>query len=407
MHLARLTRALAAMGSSAALLGVLAFSTAGVAAAGTGTIYVAPSGSMSKSGASCDTAKYATINGAIGAAWNGARIYVCKGSYHEMVQVTKAVEVEGHSASVNATGFDNGFLITHSWVEVDGFTVWGATGEGILAEGTPKMVTVVPLGSVPTGTSISHVSIHNNIVKNNNTGSPTSGYAECAASGQVPGDCGEGIHFMGVAWSSITNNTVTGNMGGILLTDELGPTHDNLVANNRVYKNAYDCGITMPSHNVGINPVTGQLLPDVGGVFRNTVRGNWIVANGLKGEGAGVLIASPAPVTAAYDNLVEHNYIAGNELAGFTLHTHAPGAYANGNKVLYNWIGNNNVGGDPDAGVFQTTGALVFAMSPLSITIRDNTIVHDHFGIWLGTNVTAASPNDNRFIADGINVFHQ
>ena len=47
---------------------------------------------------------------------------------------------------------------------------------------------------------------------------------ECQAAGEVPGDCGEGIHLMSVADSTVAGNYVTGNSGGILLTDEFGPT---------------------------------------------------------------------------------------------------------------------------------------------------------------------------------------
>src|SRR5438876_2441891 len=37
----------------------------------------------------------------------------------------------------------------------------------------------------------------------------------------ISGDCGEGIHLMGVANSEVSENFVSGNEGGVLLTDEL------------------------------------------------------------------------------------------------------------------------------------------------------------------------------------------
>jgi hypothetical protein len=59
-------------------------------------------------------------------------------------------------------------------------------------------------------------------------------------------------------------------------------------------------------------------------------------------------------------------------------------------------IGRNNVGspaipGDPLDGPpaqdFLTTGILVFSGSvPVHVTIRDNVISNDHYGIWLGVN---------------------
>ncbi len=37
----------------------------------------------------------------------------------------------------------------------------------------------------------------------------------------------------------------------MLLTDDIGPTHNNVVEDNVVTGNAEDCGITVPGHNPG------------------------------------------------------------------------------------------------------------------------------------------------------------
>ena len=123
-------------------------------------------------------------------------------------------------------------------IRFSGFTVTHAQGEGILAAG---------LGGDLSGISISH-----NAVVHNDLGGgvpPASTYFECAAEGQVPGDCGEGVHFVGVAYSQITRNYIADNSGGVLLSDDTGPTHNNLVADNVVTGNSSDCGITVPGHN--------------------------------------------------------------------------------------------------------------------------------------------------------------
>ena len=146
---------------------------------------------------------------------------------------------------------------------------------------------------------------------------PKSTYFLCAAEGAVPGDCGEGVHFAGgVAYSAIRDNFIADNSGGVLLTDDIGPTHNNVVQGNVVTDNVADCGITVPGHNPNALNSSGVPQPSVAGVYRNAILGNVVTGNGVKGFGAGVLFATPTPGTASYDNLVQGNYIAGNGLAG-------------------------------------------------------------------------------------------
>ena len=120
------------------------------------------------------------------------------------------------------------------------------------------------------------------------------------------------------------------------------------------------------------------------GVYDNAIVHNVITNNGLKGEGAGVLFANAGPGTASYNNLVEGNFIAGNELSGVTMHAHtlAPGQheYLSGNKVIGNRIGTNNTGGDPldfpaSPKDTKTTGVLVFSGgTPVQTVIARNHI---------------------------------
>jgi len=128
------------------------------------------------------------------------------------------------------------------------------------------------------------------------------------------------------------------------------------------------------------------------------IRHNRITKNGLKGEGAGVLFANAGPGTASYDNVVDHNYIAGNELSGVTMHAHTvpPGLFEDlsGNRITHNTIGKNNVGGDPLDGSADnaTTGVLVFSGSvPVKVTIAHNRIRDNQIGIWLGVGGNVAA----------------
>ena len=73
---------------------------------------------------------------------------------------------------------------------------------------------------------------------------------------------------MSVAYSTVYANKSAANAGGILLTDEFGPNHDNLVQGNYVADNTKDCGITIPSYDLGLNPVTGELDPLIRGRFQ-------------------------------------------------------------------------------------------------------------------------------------------
>jgi hypothetical protein len=182
----------------------------------------------------------------------------------------------------------------------------------------------------------------------------------------------------------VSRNAITRNAGGILVTDEFGPTHANVISWNRVWRNEFDCGITVPGHNPNAVSSTGQPQPSMGGVYGNWIVHNVSVRNGLKGEGAGILFAGAGPGTGSYDNFVGWNTTNGNGLAGITVHSHAPDTDVNGNRFVGNWASHNNLGGDPDAGVTKSADILVFsAADPITGTLaRGNHLSHAFFGIW-------------------------
>jgi copper-binding protein NosD len=206
---------------------------------------------------------------------------------------------------------------------------------------------------------------------------------------------------MVAAHSIVFANVVTNNSGGILLTDEFGPTHDNLVAFNWVSDNTLDCGITVVGHNAGAF-ANGAPQPAVGGVFDNTVFHNRVTDNGVAGQGGGVILATGPPGGAVYDNQIVGNYLSGNGLAGVTVHSHAPGQDLNGNNVSGNLIGTNNLDGDSDFAPLvdpSTTGVFVGSVGPLSITITGNVIVKNVFGIWITPPVSVTGASANVFLA--------
>ncbi len=388
------------------------------------TLYVSPTGQASNAGGSCDAATYSTIQSALDAAAPWATVIVCQGAYNEDVIVSSPVSLYGQNAVITGTPNANGtcdqigpagpttapclagLTIKSSDVTVSHFIVQSAVGEGILATGSVA------------GGSIDDVQITQNIVINNDTGgsppTPNSPYPQCSEFGQIPGDCGEGVHLMGVRNSHVEHNYISGNSGGVLLTDELGPTHDNEISGNVITKNLFDCGVTAPGHNPNALDSAGNRQPDVAGVYDNEIRSNFITDNGTQGEGAGVLFANAGPGTASYNNKVENNYLAGNELAGVTMHAHTvpPGQFEDlsGNQITGNMIGTNNVGGPagpgdpldgPPAQDFSTTGVTVFSGSvPVQVSIDDNMIVGDHFGVWLGVNGNVNASTDGNLFAN-------
>src|SRR5215469_1983178 len=314
-------------------------------------LYVSPGAKHWNSDRSCKSAKFTTIQSAVDAARPGGTVVVCPGTYHEQVVISKPLTLKGKHATIDQTGVTPTFsaggqvifaavVMDSSRINFSGFTVTNALGEGIVAAGLNG--------------PISKITISRNTVVNNDLGGgvpPASDYFLCQPAGPVPGDCGEGVHFAGnVGWSTIRDNFISHNSGGILLTDDLGPTHDNVVVGNVVTANLFDCGITVPGHNGNALSSTGVRQPSVAGVYRNAILNNVVTGNGVLGEGAGVLFANAGPGTASYDNLVKGNYIAGNSLAGVTMHAHTlpPGLFEdlNGNVIVRNSIGKNNLLGD-------------------------------------------------------------
>lgn len=368
--------------SGLAIAGILAVTGSTAAAAGPKTLYVSrPHGSNANpctAAAPCQTIAFA-----VSKAHAGDTVMVGKGTYHQYVLVSKRLRIIGVGGPVDdLKGRNNGFNIAgpkSAGTLISGFTIEHATFEGIIAVQT------------------SHLTISHNVVKDNDLGlhakKPT---GECAPFGGGPGDCGEGIHLLSVTNSTISNNVVTANTGGILLTDEKGPTARNLITHNTVSNNKLDCGITVAGHSPKAVSPAGTPQPKVAGVYSNTIKANTANGNGVKGEGAGILLAGGGPLTGVYNNLVEGNTANGNGLAGVTIHSHAfgpsaPSADLNGNKILNNKLSHNGLSDKPEAEFSpadfakgNTVGILVGSdLAKLTgIVITGNTISDSHFGVF-------------------------
>ena len=331
---------------SAPLLSSLAFCLTLPAAAA--TLCVNSSG-----GPSC----YTTISAAVAAASSGDVIQVGPGTYYESITITKPLSFTTQSAIVDATGKSRGFFangLTNPGlanVNISGFTIRNAKYEGILLLNT------------------SFSSVSNNTVMNNN---------QSLSAGLCPGlesfetneqtDCGEGIHLLAVDHSVVTNNTVYGNSGGILNSDDTGPTHDNVESFNNVYDNPWACGITLASHPAyvpAVHPV-GAKYPAAYGVYHNTVYANRSRHDGYaNGGGSGVGIFASSPGTMSYGNVVVANYLTENGLPGIAMHAHAPNQVLNDNVLVGNTL-IDNAADSEDAATPGPAGINIYSLMPIS-----------------------------------------
>ncbi len=393
-RLAAVRRTVARVGgvSIAAALAAALLAVTPALAAGPPRLYVSPTGSDASS---CSwAAPCKTIGKAIGDAAPGSIIIVRRGTYHEAVVIPKKLTVIGHHAVIDVNGIvadiggDLGAQGIVGWgvlivgpgaagSSFSGFTVKNAPAEGILAALTSK------------------VRITGNVLKHNDKGGSKTFNPqpfECQAQGQVPGDCGEALHLLSVSDSTVLWNNVHDNVGGILLSDEAGPNHDNLIAYNTSRDNKEDCGITLPSHNPA-----AMTDPTMGGVYNNTIFHNWSIGNG----GAGVGMFAAAEGMASYNNRVIANVLRDNGEAGVAIHSHTGSQNVSGNVVVANTISGNGV--DPD---FQSTdpkgprptGISIGSVSvPVHVLVARNWIAHEYWGIYRSGPIHATGLRTNSF----------
>ena len=316
-------------------------------------------------------------------------INVAPGIYMEDVMIRTPLSLVGAGRGqsiINAMGLANGIYIDGldnpglSEIVVTGFTIENANYEGILV------------------TNASFVTISKNEVINNDKSLDIKnlkcpGQPSCETNEDF--DCGEGIHLIGVDYSIVVNNTSKQNSGGILLSDETGATHHNLIIGNSLRDNPFDCGITLASHSPAPLSPAPQQSPTPFGVFHNTIANNDSSRNGLQvpGAGAGVGIFAPGPGNKAYANVVINNELKDNGLPGVALHNHAvapmntPAVNLNDNVIAGNHISGNGSDTD-DAATPGPTGINVFGLAPITGTIISENVIDDE-AVDIATNTPA------------------
>ena len=366
----------------------------------------------------CAMAHFTTIDEAVAAVKPGTHIVVCPGTYDEGVVINKPLTLTGLHAVIDAASSPtgNGVQIVGpggSGSTVAGFRIEQAKFEGILVGTAPiAPSTIGGTPAVTDGVPVSHVTIAANSLEHNGTGFGSEA-GQCFSTPEAPGDCGETIHLVSVTDSVVEANNVANNVGGILLTDEFGPTSHDIIRLNRSTGNSDDCGITLAGHSsAAVNPVTG-LPTGLAGVFDNLVTHNFSNGNGVAGQGAGILLGGGAPFAGVYSNVIRGNWAAGNGLSGVTIHQHLVGDL-NGNVIENNVLTGNNLDGDFDFAIpdKETTGIFVASGPPPAASlppellpgaikgtvIHGNQVYASRIGVWtLGIEKASTQITGNFF----------
>ena len=396
------------------------------------TRYVATTGSDGANTCLVSSSPCRTLGRALSVAAPGDTIHVSAGTYpaatdpsgtsNTVPSALTSLTIEGVSGKPSTVVITGKGVIYALAVNADGTTVEDLT---IQNSGKAGLLVSPPAGA-STPASVTHETIATNDLVHNDRCGWTPGAAKatptgCKTATFVP-DYGEGMHLMSVATSTISGNTITHNIGGMLVTDEMGPTHNDTISSNTSSTNTAnggDCGITLAGHNTSAvhtsGPTIGKPDPSAGGDYTLTVTGNVADGNGA----AGLLDAGGPPGTGVYHNTFTHNRADGNVLAGFTLHSHAPLQDMNTNVVETNTFANNGkaIPGDPEgppasADQMQSAGVeLLGAIAPVTgTTVEHNTISTEFYGVWLSPHelhTNAISSNTITVDAGGTAVFSE
>lgn len=371
-------RALAITAALGACIVTAIVSTGSAQAAGVhpyqSTVYVTTTGVGTNVDTSCATAGFNSIQTAADWVLPGGTVIVCGGTYHGNVTVLKAMTISGQSgATLDANGFAYGIGVGASGSTIKGMIVKNANGGG--AQGPNDGIVTAAFTSHGPITA-DHVTITGNV---------------------VTGNLGSGIDLNSTQYSLARGNVANGNGVGINVADDLGRLAlYNTIDANVTNLNFGGCGIALASH-------TGA------GVAGTTVTNNRADNNGQgtpsapdASAGSGVIMASPIPGGRVSGNLISGNSFDGNGHGGVVVHAHVPGGNFSGNVVSGNRIKENN--NRTDSHDLETTGVYIGSASPLTITIKDNNIGPDYYGIFTAGPVTLVGTNT--FANVTVNVGH-
>jgi parallel beta-helix repeat protein len=409
--------------ATAATVGSIGFGVFGAAllaqpaAAVTVTLTVATTGTDT---GNCVVSSCATLGYALSKAAAGDIIMVEPGTYMASADPTGTsntvpaalpgltiesdAALSGNAANTIIQGAaSNGLMVNANSVTVNGLTFNDSGAAGIL---------VTPPSSATAPAAVTGVTIENVVSSNSDQCFKTPSTSVCTAAIGA-GDYGESIWLRSVTDSTLENSTLEHGLGGgLLVSDEVGPSFGNTIENNMSVNNQLGCGITLAAHNsaaiFSTGPNAGQPNPAGGGVYNNTVQGNNSSGNGATGIGV---------FNAAYNNVIKGNTFDKNGEPGVKLNPTFPGGDVNGNSVIGNTVGVNSLLDGPGGGIpgshnsdsTQTTGIMVDApVGPVTGTIiQGNTVSGNYYGIYLqaGASSSKVSGNTVTVTKGGVPIF--
>jgi parallel beta-helix repeat protein len=301
---------------------------------------------------------------------------------------------------IDATGEPNGIVVNADDVTIQNLTVVNAGAEGIV---------VMPPASDAAPANVTGETIQDDVVEDNDQCVSTPGITSCRVSSPADG-YGGGIHLESVASSTVTGNTVEHNSGGILLSDEVGPSDDNVINGNDVSYNAGESGIMLEGDNsqavVTSGPDTGQPRPASAGVFDNRVNYNLSDHDG----GSGILVTATVEGAGAYDNTLRGDTATNDGSAGVMIQSRTAAQDVNENAVQDNILSEDAVRdgpggsqgdsvGPPESGnLDKTAGVQVLAtLAPIyGTSVSGNTISGVFYGVWISALASPTAVSGNR-----------
>ena len=242
-------------------------------------------------------------------------------------------------AVIDATGLINAVTLFGpgaAGASVRGFTAENAIGEGILAAGTVG------------------VTIADNTVIHNDNGTPKSPWPFSAANGNVPGTV--------VRVSASSRRRTPRSRTTPSSSTQAGSWCPTISARRATTRSratwSRTTSPTAASPSSATTPAASTpraYLSLVQGASSTIlITGNVVLSDGTTGEGGGILLAG----AASYDNTITDNEVAGNGLAGVTIHEHGVDALS-GDVISGNWFGTNDITGDPGTPDQVTTGVFI------------------------------------------------